>query len=121
MSSDDRPEDCPRSEECELDGVVRSIADHARTVNLERAAGLAEALEQAVSGLLPAEGWDAAVELAHQLVGSAGTFGFAGVSDLASHLQAFFSRAETDPLRVATAQAQMECLIAQLSAAPDRR
>lgn len=119
MGPDDRSEDCPRSEECELDGVVRSIADHARTVNLERAAGLSRAVEQVASGRPPDQGWDAAADLAHQLVGSAGTFGFVGVSDLASELESFFASADVDPPRVALARAQIRSLVAQLSAAPD--
>ncbi|HEY5821205.1 MAG TPA: Hpt domain-containing protein [Propionibacteriaceae bacterium] len=102
-----------------LDGVVRSIGDHARTVNLARAAGLGEALDDAAGGRLHDGRRRAAAELAHQLVGSAGTFGFAGVSDLAAQLERFFADGVYDATQLETARAQLGALFTQLQSDPD--
>lgn len=118
MRTMDEPVDRP-DELTELDGLVRSIGDHARTVNLTRAAGLSAALDRAATGPLPEAGRCRAVDLAHQLVGSAGTFGFSGVSDLASKLEDFFNESDFDPEGVAAARQQIHALLEQLSAEPD--
>ena len=75
---------------------MRSISDHARSMNLGRAARLADLLTRAESGRLPEGQRQAAVELAHQLVGSAGTFGFPEASSLAVELEQFFADATFD-------------------------
>lgn len=118
IRSEDDPVDLPRADLTELDGVVRSIGDHARTVNRSRAAGLSTALDRAATGQLSEAGRGAAAELAHQLVGSAGTFGFSGVSHLASELEQFFLEAEFAAGRVALARDQLIALLEQLAAEP---
>jgi len=109
----------PAADRTELDGVVRSIGDHARTVNLTRAAGLSAALDRAETGQLPNAGRSAAAELAHQLLGSAGTFGFSGVSDLAAELERFFREAEFDEAGLISARERMSELLKQLASEPD--
>lgn len=102
-----------------LDGVVRTIGDHARTVNLTRAAGLERALDDAALGVLVDNRRHAAAELAHQLVGSAGTFGFAGVSDLAAELERFLAGGVYDPEQLETARAHLGAIVNQLHDDPD--
>jgi HPt (histidine-containing phosphotransfer) domain-containing protein len=75
----------------QLMAAMRVIGIHARTVNLGRAERLADALAGADNGRLDDSTRQTATELAHQLVGSAGTFGFAGASDLAGELEQFFA------------------------------
>jgi HPt (histidine-containing phosphotransfer) domain-containing protein len=75
----------------QLTAAMRVIGVHARTVNLGRAARLADALAGADHGGLDDSARQTATELAHQLVGSAGTFGFVGASDLAGELERFFA------------------------------
>lgn len=116
-SADRTPADPPRSND--LDVVVRSIGDHALTVNLARAATLDDALAMAGGGRLEETGRVAAVESAHQLVGSAGTFGFPGASDLAAELEVFFAEAVFDERRLAQAHRQIAALLAVLATEPD--
>jgi HPt (histidine-containing phosphotransfer) domain-containing protein len=101
---------------------VRSIGDHARTVNRERAALLADALRAASRGVLDTEGRHAAAQLAHQLVGSAGTFGFPVASELAGELERFFDEGRfTDRERLNEARRQLADLQRELSSEPAQR
>jgi HPt (histidine-containing phosphotransfer) domain-containing protein len=75
----------------QLAAAMRVIGIHARTVNLGRAERLADVLARADNGALDDSARQTATELAHQLVGSAGTFGFVGASDLAGELEQFFA------------------------------
>jgi len=98
---------------------VRSIGDHARSVNLSRAGRLADVLATIGCGRLDDDQREAATDLAHQLVGSAGTFGFAGASQLAAELERFFTDgAFDDQARLTTAQQQLHELQQELSAEP---
>jgi HPt (histidine-containing phosphotransfer) domain-containing protein len=101
---------------------VRSIGDHARLVNRERAALLDDALLAAGRGGLDEDGRAAAAQLAHQLVGSAGTFGFPGASQLAGELERFFDDGEfTDRHRLADARRLLAALHRELAADPAYR
>jgi HPt (histidine-containing phosphotransfer) domain-containing protein len=101
---------------------VRSIGDHARLVNRERAALLDDALLAASRGGLDEDGRGAAAQLAHQLVGSAGTFGFPGASVLAGELERFFDDGEfNDRRRLAEARRQLADLHRELAAEPAYR
>ena len=112
MRADRDPDDRVRE-------AFRSIGHHAHAVNLSRAARLAEALAVAGGGRLDDAQRKSATELAHQLVGSAGTFGFPGASQLAGDLERFFADgAFDDPERLAAARAQLEQLQVELAAEP---
>jgi HPt (histidine-containing phosphotransfer) domain-containing protein len=116
MSQDLWPEDDPSES---VRTYVRSIGDHARLVNRERAALLEDALLAAVRGGLDEDGRAAAAQLAHQLVGSAGTFGFPGASRLAEELEKFFDDGEFDDRRrLADARRQLAALHQELAAEP---
>jgi HPt (histidine-containing phosphotransfer) domain-containing protein len=101
---------------------VRSIGDHARLVNRERAALLGDALLAASRGRLDEDGRATAAQLAHQLVGSAGTFGFPGASELAGELERFFDDGGfEDERRLALARHQLGALKRELAAEPRYR
>ena len=104
----------------QLRAAVRSIGDHARSMNLGRAARLVDLLTGVESGRRLSEGQrTAAIELAHQLVGSAGTFGFPEVSALAAELEHFFTDAAFDDReRLVLARRQLEQLRDALTAEP---
>jgi HPt (histidine-containing phosphotransfer) domain-containing protein len=113
--SEDDPSDHVRT-------YVRSIGDHARLVNRERAALLDDALLAAGRGGLDEDGRAAAAQLAHQLVGSAGTFGFPGASQLAGELERFFDDGEfEDRRRLADARRLLAALHRELAAEPAYR
>ena len=119
MSQDLWPED-DASESVRT--YVRSIGDHARLVNRERAAMLDDALFTAGRGGLDEDGRAAAAQLAHQLVGSAGTFGFPEASQLAGELERFFDDGEFgDRARLADARRQLAALHRELAAEPAYR
>jgi len=102
-----------------LRAKVRSIGDHARSVNLHRAGRLAELLATVDGGRLEDDQREVATTLAHQLAGSAGTFGFAGASQLAAELERFFiDGAFDDETRLITAQRQLSQLQQELAADP---
>ena len=99
--------------------AIRSIGLHAHAVNLDRSARLKATFEVAANGSLDDSERRAAAEVAHQLVGSAGTFGFPAVSQLAAELETFFAdRAYGDPERVATARDQLQQLEEELAREP---
>ncbi len=104
--------------ETELDGVVRTIGRRARRTNLSRAAQLCTALSQADAGELGPVARDQAAELAHQLVGSAGTFGFGAASELAGQLEAFFVAGVFDEPARQEARRQLAALCDQLNGDP---
>lgn len=102
-----------------LRATVRLIGAHARSVNLHRAGRLAEVLDTMGGGRLEDDQRQVATTLAHQLVGSAGTFGFAGASQLAAELERFFvDGAFDDETRLFTAQQQLSQLQQELAAEP---
>jgi HPt (histidine-containing phosphotransfer) domain-containing protein len=102
-----------------LRAAVESISDHARAVNLARAAELEQVLADIAAGHADEDERQHATELAHQLVGSAGTFGFPGASQLAGELERYFVEADfTDQARLAAARDQVGRLRAELAADP---
>jgi HPt (histidine-containing phosphotransfer) domain-containing protein len=102
-----------------LRAAVESIRDHARSVNLARAAYLDRVLAGIAAGRADEDERQLATESAHQLVGSAGTFGFPGASQLAGELERYFVEADfTDQARLATARDLVARLRAELAAGP---
>ena len=103
----------------QVNDAVRSIGQHARAANLIRANHLATALAEAAAGSLVEGQRIAAVDHAHQLVGSAGTFGFPVASELAAALEGFFHAGVFgDTAATATARGQLRDLFTVLSAEP---
>ena len=102
-----------------LSRVLSTITEQARRTNLTRTAELGAALDGAADRGLDAVGWAAAERTAHQLAGSAGTFGFDGVSEIARSLERFFADAAAtgspDPVRLAEARAQLDRASSQLA------
>jgi HPt (histidine-containing phosphotransfer) domain-containing protein len=102
-----------------LSRVMSSIAAQARRTNLTRTADLAAALEVAGDRGLGPAGWAEAERTAHQLAGSAGTFGFDVVSEIARSLERFCADASVaggpDPVRLAEARALLDQASAELA------
>lgn len=99
--------------------ALRSIGHQARAVNLGRAAQLAEAMEAAEAGRLAEGRRISVIDHAHQLVGSAGTFGFPVASRLAASLEGFFAAGTfNDPATMANAREQLRQLFTVLSVEP---
>ncbi len=102
-----------------LRAVVESIGGHARSANLSRADRLSEALAEVAAGSLDESGRREATEVAHQLVGSAGTFGFAEASHLAGEIERYFVEADLgDSVRLATARDQVRRVQDELASGP---
>lgn len=119
MSSPDAP--APTDQ---MATVLSTIAVQARRTNLVRAADIRRALQQSSEAGLDADGWAAAERTAHQLAGSAGTFGYLGASDLARRLEtllAGFAEAggTPDADRLAQACELLDRLGEQLAADPE--
>lgn len=98
--------------------AITRIGRQAQRSNTERAARLRAALDALLAGGLNEDQRAAAVEAAHQLVGSAGTFGFWRASDLAQELEHFFERAEFEGEPVAAARRLIADLQRDLAAEP---
>ena len=102
-----------------LRAAVESIGDHARSVNLDRAERLEQVLADIAADRADEGERQEATEVAHQLLGSAGTFGFPGASQLAGELEHYFVEADfTDQARLAAARDQVARLRAELAAGP---
>jgi HPt (histidine-containing phosphotransfer) domain-containing protein len=90
---------------------MQQISEHALTSNTRRLTELSEAFGAAGRHELDEQQRAAAVDVAHQLVGSAGTFGYSRVSRSARRLERFFTEVE-HPLgtmeELAVALVQME-------------
>jgi HPt (histidine-containing phosphotransfer) domain-containing protein len=102
--------------------VLSTIAAQARRTNLVRAAEIRTALDRAEVDDLDRAGWAAAERTAHQLAGSAGTFGFAGVSEWARYLERFCAEAAAQPpdsARLGDARTVLERATQQLSGEPE--
>ena len=103
--------------------VFATIASRARRTNLVRAAAIAATFDAAESGELDRLRWVGAERTAHQLAGSAGTFGFSEVSELASVLETFLHEAAdsgaASPARLAEARRWLAELTDQLAGKPD--
>lgn len=97
--------------------LLATIAGQARRTNQVRIEQIRATLERAGEHQVDRAGWGAAERTAHQLAGSAGTFGFAGVSERARQLERFFADAivvAPDQGRLAAARVVLEEASAQL-------
>ncbi|SDT00922.1 Hpt domain-containing protein [Microlunatus soli] len=72
-------------------GRVADIMDRARERNLGRAEELAGWVKAAEQGELTHDGRLVAAEVAHQLAGSAGTFGYQAATDRAREIEGIFA------------------------------
>ncbi len=99
-----------------LQSVLRALSASARAANLARTAVLEEALTALDAGALGTAQREAAVSAAHQVAGSAGTFGRRRSSELALQLEQWF-RAEPGTVLadLAGARAQVAELRADLA------
>ena len=88
MRSADDPDDA-------LSSILAGLSVSAGQANLARSELIAEALLASDAGGLAEEQRSAAEQAAHQIVGSAGTFGSRRASDLAAALESYFARDET--------------------------
>jgi HPt (histidine-containing phosphotransfer) domain-containing protein len=75
---------------------VADIADRARQRNLDRAVELADFVRAAEHGDLSPEDCEEAADVAHQLAGSAGTFGYLVATELARRIERTFLEGEPD-------------------------
>ena len=113
------PGDAQEPPEDRLRAAVESIGDHARSANLDRAARLEQVLADIAADRADEGERQEATEVAHQLLGSAGTFGFPGASQLAGELERYFVEADfTDQARLAAARDLVARLRAELAAGP---
>lgn len=103
--------------------VMSAIAGQARRTNLTRVLELTAALDRVADQQLDPVAWAAAERTAHQLAGSAGTFGFDGVTVVARSLERFLAESRVsgtaDPDRLACAREQLDRAGAMLAAASD--
>jgi HPt (histidine-containing phosphotransfer) domain-containing protein len=115
-----RPDDRDQDSDDRLQAAVESIGGHARSVNLERADRLSEALAAVAAGPLDESRRREAADVAHQLVGSAGTFGFEKASQLAGEIERYFLDADlAEPAPLAAARDQARRLRDELLGEPD--
>lgn len=102
-----------------LAAVMAALAASAREANLARTAVIEDALAAHAAGHLDQARRAAAESAAHQVVGSAGTFGRHRASELAADLEQWFRAGEpaaADADRLARARAQAAALRADLAA-----
>jgi len=85
--------------------LMATIGARARTKNLQRVADLEEGFRAASLGAWSDESRRELVDVAHQLVGSAGTFGFAQVSAAAREIELMLAEAPSTDPEVLTAAA----------------
>jgi len=98
-----------------LSSVLAGLAVSARQANLARAEVIGTALTALGEGDLDEGRRAAARDAAHQVVGSAGTFGAHRASELAGSLENYLS-ADPQPAGLAQAQAQLAELRRELQA-----
>src|SRR5690349_11962877 len=97
----------------EIDRVLpamRGLRSRARVTNLSRAAQLERSLEVAAESGLDEAGRAQAAAVAHQLIGSAGTFGFAEASRRATELKEFFALGQIGEEDVRMARSRLAAL-----------
>jgi ribosomal protein S18 acetylase RimI-like enzyme len=100
--------------------ALTSIGVHARTANLGRAEQLTDALSQLEAEGLSEAQREAAVRSAHQLAGSAGTFGQEPASRAARWFERFFSDSTPrDDQDLECARRQLQELNRSLGEPPD--
>lgn len=102
---------------------MSTIAGQARRTNLTRVLELTAALDRVAEQRLDPAGWEAAERTAHQLAGSAGTFGFDGVTVVARSLERFLAESRVagtaEPDRLAHAREQLDRAGALLAGGSD--
>jgi HPt (histidine-containing phosphotransfer) domain-containing protein len=98
-----------------LRAVMRALAVSAREANLARTAVLEEALAALETGPLTPEHRAAAASAAHQVVGSAGTFGRGRSSELAAGLEQWFTDRSSE-VADAASRARVRAQVAELRA-----
>jgi HPt (histidine-containing phosphotransfer) domain-containing protein len=96
----------PEDREDAVSAVLRGLSVSAARANLARSALIAEAVRAAEDGQLLEQQRAAAAAAAHQVVGSAGTFGLPRASRMAAGLEDFF--AAVIPLRTGVVPAGVE-------------
>lgn len=111
----------PEDREDAVTEVLRSLSVSAARANLARSAVIAEAVRAAEAGQLLEQQRAAALAAAHQVVGSAGTFGLPRASRTAAGLEDFFAaavpvRAGVVPAGVGQARVQLDELTTLLAA-----
>lgn len=99
--------------------VLQAIGDRARQTNLRRVQELGAVLTTAQQGGLEEAGWEAATTVAHQLVGSVGTFGYRRASATARELERFFADRGETPGGLPAAAAGLAGIERDLNAGPD--
>lgn len=110
MRSADDPDDA-------LSSVLAGLAVSARHANLARSEVIADALTAEAEGRLTEAQRAAAEHAAHQVVGSAGTFGAHRASELAGSLEEYFAADEVARADGLTrAQAQLDEVRRELAA-----
>jgi hypothetical protein len=113
----------PEEREDAVTAVLRDLAVSATRANLARSVVIAEAVRAAESGRLLEQQRVAALAAAHQVVGSAGTFGLPRASRTAAGLEDFFAAVGPVPdgevpSGVSRARLQLEELTELLLAGP---
>ena len=101
------------------EAAMQQIAARALQSNVQRLTVLDGAVRAAGLGSLAEEERSAASDVAHQLVGSAGTFGYRQVSELARGLERFFRDQDYDPAVVEKVTEQIAVMQQDLQAEPD--
>lgn len=100
--------------------LLHSIGAHARSSNQHRVGELSQAVARVGRGELSALDRERAVDVAHQLVGSAGTFGWQRASALAREVELFLRQADApDPVQLAAAMRALALVEQDLSADPE--
>ncbi len=103
-----------RSDVAEARSRVADVADRARQRNLDRAEALADWVRAAGHGPLTRQDREVAADVAHQLAGSAGTFGYLAATDLARRIEQCFLDGRQD-----AAEENVRELIRRLHEPPD--
>jgi HPt (histidine-containing phosphotransfer) domain-containing protein len=118
------PSDVPTTSRCRQLGdegtrsKVAGIFARARKRNLARAAELASWLDRAQCDGLSSEDRVLAAEVAHQLAGSAGTFGYQSATDLARDVERLFTEGDGERHWDLTCK-RIDELTARLTEAPE--
>jgi HPt (histidine-containing phosphotransfer) domain-containing protein len=98
---------------------VRALQARARLTNLSRCDRLDAALGALAQSALDPQGLLLAAEVAHQILGSAGTFGFSSASAPAAQLEHFFAAGPHDSADQVAAAGWLVELRAALDANPE--
>jgi diguanylate cyclase (GGDEF)-like protein len=102
-------------------GALGALIDRVRPTLLTKLVQIEDALAQLLTAPLSADEIEQAQRAAHQLAGSAGTFGMPQGTVLARELESFFRNgAPSDPITLLPAFSQLEELRGVLEAGPDQ-